>query len=449
MKLIRVVFTILLLLTFSASAQTIKVLKPTATQPVVIDPRGRPITLYEASFALLIDVTDYGNGRNGWRDLRNTGKEMDEVASELQAHGFGVWRLSNPTGRQLAEVSRKFIAQYRGIENSRLVFMFAGHGYTIDNEIGYLVPADAADPVKDPIAFVEKALPISNLEQWAKELRNRHALFIFDSCFSGTIFSNRAGPMPVVAESDRWLYLSDQARKPVRQFIAAGSANQTVPGVSQFVPLLLQALQSGVSNDGDGYVTGKQIGLWISQTLPSILPGQNPQSDVVADTRFRFGDMVFELSKKTYEVRRTATRSPPSSLQLPLEPTASAVNQEEPSWIWPTDGKINVAFDEGKNKGIDIAGKAGQKIIAVDAGKVMYAGSGIRGYGNMVIIKHSNGLLSAYAHNRAIRVKEDQDVKRGQVIAEMGNTDTDSVKLHFEVREQGKPVDPARFLPNR
>lgn len=79
----------------------------------------------------------------------------------------------------------------------------------------------------------------------------------------------------------------------------------------------------------------------------------------------------------------------------------------------------------------------------------MYAGSGIRGYGNLVIVKHSNGLLSAYAHNRSILVKEGQTVNKGQTIAEMGDSDSDSVKLHFEIRQQGKPVDPSKFLPNR
>jgi len=119
------------------------------------------------------------------------------------------------------------------------------------------------------------------------------------------------------------------------------------------------------------------------------------------------------------------------------------------SWMWPSDGKIVANFDEGKNKGIDIAGKPGQQVMAAGAGKVMYAGSGIRGYGNLVIVKHSNSLLSAYAHNRSIVVKEGQNVNKGQMIAEMGDSDADSVKLHFEIRQQGKPVDPSRFLPAR
>jgi lipoprotein NlpD len=127
----------------------------------------------------------------------------------------------------------------------------------------------------------------------------------------------------------------------------------------------------------------------------------------------------------------------------------TATDDDKLSWMWPSDGKIVATFDEGKNKGIDIAGRAGQQVMAAGTGKVMYAGSGIRGYGNLVIVKHSNSLLSAYAHNRSIVVKEGQNVNKGQVIAEMGDSDADSVKLHFEIRQQGKPVDPSRFLPKR
>jgi lipoprotein NlpD len=118
------------------------------------------------------------------------------------------------------------------------------------------------------------------------------------------------------------------------------------------------------------------------------------------------------------------------------------------SWMWPAEGKIVAGFSDGK-KGIDIAGKMGEPVVAAGAGKVLYAGSGIRGYGNLVIVKHSNNLLSAYAHNKVIFVKEDQTVTKGQKIAEMGNSDSDTVKLHFEIRQQGKPVDPTKFLPSR
>lgn len=146
-----------------------------------------------------------------------------------------------------------------------------------------------------------------------------------------------------------------------------------------------------------------------------------------------------------------AAASAAARASVPAAPAAPtlAADDANVTWMWPSEGKVIATFDEGKNKGVDIAGKAGQQIVAAGAGKVMYAGSGIRGYGNLVIVKHSSNLLSAYAHNRTILVKEGQTVSKGQPIAEMGDSDTDSVKLHFEIRQQGKPVDPSRFLPNR
>lgn len=118
-------------------------------------------------------------------------------------------------------------------------------------------------------------------------------------------------------------------------------------------------------------------------------------------------------------------------------------------FIWPASGTLLAGFDEARNKGYDIAGKAGDPVLAAADGRVVYAGAGLRGYGNLVILKHNNTFLTAYAHNQALLVKEDQTVRRGQKIAEMGSTDADRVKLHFEIRRQGKPVDPVRYLPAR
>ena len=116
-------------------------------------------------------------------------------------------------------------------------------------------------------------------------------------------------------------------------------------------------------------------------------------------------------------------------------------------WSMPAQGKLVAGFSGSSSKGIDIAGRLGQPILASAPGKVVYSGSGLRGYGKLVIIKHNKTYLSAYAHNDQVLVKEGQNVTRGQKIAEMGNTDADQVKLHFEVRRFGKPVDPAKYLP--
>jgi lipoprotein NlpD len=129
--------------------------------------------------------------------------------------------------------------------------------------------------------------------------------------------------------------------------------------------------------------------------------------------------------------------------------TSPSVNDEGLGFIWPANGTLIAGFDEAKNKGLDIAGKAGDAIVAAADGQVVYAGAGLRGYGNLIILKHNNTFLTAYAHNQALLVKEDQKVRKGQKIAEMGKSDADRVKLHFEVRRQGKPVDPAKLLPAR
>ncbi|MFO0107680.1 MAG: peptidoglycan DD-metalloendopeptidase family protein [Burkholderiales bacterium] len=136
--------------------------------------------------------------------------------------------------------------------------------------------------------------------------------------------------------------------------------------------------------------------------------------------------------------------SPPAAT-----PSVPAVNDPGLAFAWPATGAVIGAFDEVKNKGLDIAGQAGDPVLAAADGQVVYAGAGLRGYGNLIILKHNNTFLTAYAHNQSLLVKEDQQVRRGQKIAEMGKTDADRVKLHFEIRRQGKPVDPAKFLPVR
>lgn len=144
----------------------------------------------------------------------------------------------------------------------------------------------------------------------------------------------------------------------------------------------------------------------------------------------------------------SGTATPPKSEQASLT-NSPAAQDEGLGFIWPANGVLIAGFDEAKNKGLDIAGKAGDPILASADGQVVYAGAGLRGYGNLIILKHNNTFLTAYAHNQALLVKEDQKVRKGQKIAEMGKSDADRIKLHFEVRRQGKPVDPAKLLPAR
>ena len=154
-----------------------------------------------------------------------------------------------------------------------------------------------------------------------------------------------------------------------------------------------------------------------------------------------------QVSKPASAPASAASASAPATATTTAATSASS--EDDLGWIWPGSGPVLAGFDEAKNKGLDIGGAAGDAVLASAEGKVVYAGAGLRGYGNLIILKHNNTFLTAYAHNQTLLVKEDQSVKKGQKIAEMGNSDADRVKLHFEVRRQGKPVDPSKYLPAR
>nr|WP_259367417.1 peptidoglycan DD-metalloendopeptidase family protein [Pseudomonas juntendi] len=176
------------------------------------------------------------------------------------------------------------------------------------------------------------------------------------------------------------------------------------------------------------------------------------------------GSSTTVVSGPSSSSRTTVTRRPvtaPASSSKPATPagttsapvvaTVPAAERAVGGWTWPANGVLigKFASNGSLNKGIDIAGDLGQPVFAASDGAVVYAGSGLRGYGELIIIKHSDTYVSAYGHNRRLLVREGQQVKAGQSIAEMGSTGTDRVKLHFEIRRQGKPVDPLQFLPRR
>lgn len=182
----------------------------------------------------------------------------------------------------------------------------------------------------------------------------------------------------------------------------------------------------------------------------TIVPGQTIRFDGRAGTLPSGGTTTTVVSSsagtKTTVIKRTATTTKAAVAPAPL-PAGPAPK----GWGWPSDGILIGKFSSNGslNKGIDIAGDLGQPVLAASDGSVVYAGSGLRGYGELIIIKHSDTYVSAYGHNRRLLVREGQQVKVGQTIAEMGSTGTDRVKLHFEIRRQGKPVDPLQFLPRR
>ena len=177
----------------------------------------------------------------------------------------------------------------------------------------------------------------------------------------------------------------------------------------------------------------------VGQVLRVVPPGAAVEAN---------GVIVRPVAPPVSATAPAATASVRPSASAPVASTSGAF-ADDMNFGWPANGQVIAGFDEARNKGIDIAGKAGDPVFAAADGQVVYAGAGLRGYGNLVIVKHNNTFLTAYAHNQKLLVKEDQRVRKGEKIAEMGSSDADRVKLHFEIRHQGKPVDPSRFLAAR
>jgi lipoprotein NlpD len=226
------------------------------------------------------------------------------------------------------------------------------------------------------------------------------------------------------------------ARGAVR--VLPGAENAGKPGYYTVKPgdtLIRIGMDNGQS--------GRDIARWNKLDNPNLIePGQvlrvtppAPDAPVARPASVAPSTATVPMSVASSPAATTPTSLPVST------PAEDAI-----SFQWPARGHLISGFDESKNKGLDIAGKVGDPVMAAADGRVVYAGAGLRGYGNLIILKHNNTYLTAYAHNQTLLVKEDQVIKRGQKIAEMGNSDADQVKLHFEIRRQGKPVDPAKYL---
>jgi lipoprotein NlpD len=205
---------------------------------------------------------------------------------------------------------------------------------------------------------------------------------------------------------------------------------RTAPPVGDARPAPLPTLPPSAANTGSFKASPKAVKL--------------PYSDQA------YGRLVQSDAPPAIPPPTVAMAAPPGATPSPAAPPVASEGPDEDrvDWAWPTSGKVIANFNENANlKGVDIGGKPGQPVTASAAGKVVYADSGLRGYGKLVVIKHNKTYISAYAHNSKILVKEGQHVAKGQKIAEMGNTDTDTVKLHFEIRHLGKPIDPLKYLP--
>ena len=251
---------------------------------------GETVVEYKGSYALLIGSADYQNV--AWPDLESVPGELARVETTLQEQGFTVEKHLNLIGDELEEVYEEFLDRYGYDQDNRLVFFFSGHGWTTaNNKRGFIVPVDAPDPKKQKRDFRAKALSMTKILAGARDTEANHSLYLFDSCFSGTIFKTKALP-------DDPPHISKALGLPVRQFISAGGAQDKVPAQSTFTPAFVDALVLGKGDlNGDGYVSGTELGLYLQQEVPRHVR-QTPQFGKIDDYDLSRGDFIFALPQK-------------------------------------------------------------------------------------------------------------------------------------------------------
>ena len=256
------------------------------------DKSGQQVGLYEKSYALLIGVSDYSGG---WSKLPGVEKDVEAVKMALEKHKFHVEVIRNPNSVQLDQAFTNFINRYgRKHNNNRLLFYFAGHGYTVTQsyggEMGYILPSDAPKQKRRPQEFLAKAMDMQMVDVYARRIQSKHALFVFDSCFSGSVFRGEA-PIPTS--------ITYKTAMPVRQFITSGGADERVPDDSIFCKQFIAGLNGDADSNNDGYVTGSELGEFLITTVINYSnDSQHPHCAKIRDGRLDKGDFVFQVKKR-------------------------------------------------------------------------------------------------------------------------------------------------------
>ena len=253
---------------------------------------GEEVQLYEGSYALVIGVSDY---TQGWPKLPGVKTDVAEVKKVLETQGFLVQTAADPTHAQFKERMERFIGEYGYTGGNRLLVYFAGHGHTGKSadgrEMGYIVPADAPLPDKDDRRFRQLAISMDQVEGYARQIEAKHALFVFDSCFSGSLFTTTRSIPPVI---------SKLTAQPVRQFITAGTEQQIVPDKSLFREQFVEGLQGAADRNQDGYITASELAMYLQEKVSNYSrDAQTPQYGKIRDAKLDRGDLVFEVVKSS------------------------------------------------------------------------------------------------------------------------------------------------------
>ncbi len=427
-----------------------------------------------------------GNAAYKSSPLANPVNDAQDMAKSLRALGFDVVERTNITSKQIGRTLRAFRTKIKPGDVA-LVF-YAGHGLQINGE-NYLPAVDAdivgeedvpnqslsTRQIKDVLAESKTSMNLVFLDAcrdnpYARSFRSATRGLSRENAPSGTLISYATRPGGVAADGT--------GRNGLYTSVLLKAMEETNQPIEQVLKQVVRGVTAASNGAQEPWMEGSLVGdfcfgscsVTSNETIASIdqpddetalwrLVSSGKELEGIRLYLARYPDGKFsEIAKsRLKEASELATEAPNREKMSPQEApvNADSADTETAQFAkrlnlrWPANGDIVATFDDKTNKGIGIAGQLGDPIVAAADGRVVYAGSGLRGYGNLVILKHDDTFLTAYAHNQSLTVRQDQWVKKGENIARMGRSEADRVKLHFEVRLSGKPVDPIIFLPKR
>lgn len=398
-----------------------------------------------ARLALVIGNRDYTVGA-----LKNPVNDANAMSAELGGLGFAVTPVKNLKRDDIGRTVESFVNRIKAGDD--VVVFYAGHGVQVKG-VNYLPAVDANIKVESDVTL--NSLNLNQLLERLDEAKAGVRLLLIDAC--------RDNPYN-------------------RSFRSGSRGLARVEGAPSGTLIHFATRPGGVAADGSGgnglYTTEllkhlKTPGLPVESMLKRVAAGvkkassgdQQPWTEGALDGEFYFVQASASPAVVVPPVQVASVR--PESLEPTVNLDSSIPNNAHQQTIetnqvtsstpqigdnkfqWPSAGPLIGGFDSVKNRGFDIGGNAGDPVYAAADGRVVYVGAGLRGFGNLIILKHDNVFLTSYAHNQTLLVREDEKVIKGQIIAKMGSTDTDQVKLHFEIRRGGKAIDPGEYLPKR
>lgn len=311
---------------------TDELLSQRGMKPIKVRTRtGKEIELYRNSYALVVGNGAYtAEGRN---PLKGAVRDVEEVAAVLEKHGFKVTLKTNLTKAEFDRAFAEFVLKSGKEKNNRLLFYYAGHGYTrksaTDENLGYLVMVDAPSPHRDEVGFELESVDMEFIVRQAEKIQARHALFMFDSCFSGTILNARDQLTP--PES-----ISDNIKYPVRQFITAGREGEIVPDHSDFKQAFLDLIEGRAREPfPDGYITGEELGFYLKNQVPLYNPAQHPQYGKIPNPKLDKGDFVFVVPKEEMGTPGSTDLSTMATLAVTSMPSGANIYLDN-AWIGKT-----------------------------------------------------------------------------------------------------------------